>query len=236
MKKIYAILCLLVIGFASCKEEGFDLFTKGDGCYVSFVNSETDTINFSFFSTGPKYDYPVVLQYVGVPEPEGGKAKSYSIKVVDSLTTMDMAYVELPTNLTFQPWSLYDTIYVHLEKYAALDQEDANGHMPVVTLCLELQAGDELQLGDRGYRRITFKISNEITQPAWWNNTVKNNLLGNYTKKKYLLFLEVIEPDLSDTSLQNIQEWAIQFRRYLESQDPPIYEEDGTLMEVKVEA
>ena len=147
-----------------------------------------------------------------------------------------MAYVELPTNLTFQPWSLYDTIYVHLEKYAALDQEDANGHMPVVTLCLELQAVDELQLGDRTHRRITFKISNEITQPAWWNNTVKNNLLGNYTKKKYLLFLEVIEPDLSDTSLQNIQEWAIQFRRYLESQDPPIYEEDGTLMEVKVEA
>ena len=237
MKKIAIILCLLVIGFASCKEEGFDLYTEGDGSYVSFVRPETDTINFSFFSTGQKtYDYPLEVRYVGVPVEEGGVAKSYSIVVVDSLTTMDLNYVTIPENITFQPWSLLDTIYIGLEKYAYLETEDANGNLPTVTLCIELRPSDDLMLGDRNYRRLTFKISNEITAPSWWNNTVKNNLLGNYSKKKYLLFLDVVEPDLSNITIQNLQDWSIQFRRYLESQVPPILEDDGTLMEVKVEA
>lgn len=237
MRKIHMILLLLVIGFASCKEEGFDLFTEKDGCYVSFNRNATDTINFSFYSTGTsEYDYPVELLLIGVPEPEGGKAKPLSVVIVDSLTTMDLSYVKVPENITFQPWSLLDTVYIHLERYPYLEQEDANGNRPVVYLCLEIQGSDELILGDRNRRRLTFKISNEITQPAWWDATVNNNLLGKYSKDKFKLFMEVLQPDIANMSMQNLQEWTIEFKRYLERQDPPILEKDGTLMTVQVEA
>lgn len=237
MRKIYMIILLLVVGFASCKEEGFDLFTEDDGCYVSFNRNAADTINFSFYSAGTNtYNYPVELLLIGVPEPEGGKAKPLSVVIVDSLTNMDTNYVKIPKDITFQPWSLLDTIYIGLEKYAAFDQEDENGNTPVFYLCIEIQGSDDLILGDRNRRRLTFKISNDITQPSWWDATVKNNLLGVYTKKKFKLFVEVIQPDLANMSIQNLQEWTIEFKRYLERQDPPIYEEDGSLMNVVVEA
>lgn len=230
------ILLLLVVGFASCKEEGFDLYTEGDGCYVSFNRKATDTINFSFYSVGKNtYDYPLEVLLIGIPEPLGGKAKPYSVVVVDSLTTVDLSYVKIPENLTFQPWSLLDTFFVQLEKYPALDVE-VDGKLPVVTLCLDIVGSDELILGDRNRRRLTFKISNEITAPSWWDATVKNNLLGVFSAKKFKLFMEVIQPDIANMSIQNLQEWSIEFKRYLESQDPPIYEEDGTLMKVAVEA
>ena len=129
------ILLLLVVGFASCKEEGFDLYTEGDGCYVSFNRKATDTINFSFYSVGKNtYDYPLEVLLIGIPEPLEGKAKPYSVVVVDTLTTVDLSYVKIPENLTFQPWSLLDTFFVQLEKYPALDVE-VDGKLPVVTLC-----------------------------------------------------------------------------------------------------
>ena len=236
MRKIYTILLLLVIGFAGCKEEGFDLYTEGDGCYVSFNRFAHDTINFSFYSAGTEtYDYPLEILLIGVPEPLGGKAKPYSVVVVDSLTTMNLDYVKVPENLTFQPWSLLDTIFIQLKKDPALETE-VNGKLPIVKLCLDIIGSDDLLLGDRNRRRLTFKISNEITQPSWWDATVKNNLLGVYSTKKFKLFMEVIKPDIANMSMQNLQNWAIEFKRYLERQDPPVLEEDGSLMTVAVEA
>ena len=48
--------------------------------------------------------------------------------------------------------------------------------------------------------------------------------------------MEVIQPDIANMTIQNLQEWSIEFKRYLESQEPPILEDDGTLMKVAVEA
>ena len=237
MKKIHLLLLTLVLGFASCQEEGFKLYGPGDGSYVSFQNSITDTITFSFFTNGvSEYDLPVVLRHTGIPEPEGGKGKAYSIVIVDSLSTMDVTKVRIPDNLTFQPWSALDTAYIHLEKYAYLDQEDENGIRPEVLLCLEVRGSDELMVGDRDYRRLILKISNDVVQPDWWTGQYDTHLLGPYSKKKFKLLVQVVQPNLSKTpSLQTAQEWALEFKRYLEAQNPPILDEDGEAMYVNAE-
>jgi len=232
MRKIHVLLLTLVLGLMSCQEEGFKLYSPGDDSYVVFQNPETDTIVFSFSAKGvSEYNQPLVFCLSGTIESEGGKAKSYAISIVDSLTTMNKSYVTIPANLIFEPWKALDTVFVHLKRYADLEVEDANGNKKEVFLCLELCGNDELQLGDRDYRRVILKISDDLVQPEWWSGAYQTHFFGKYSKKKFKLLIQVAQPDLSVIpSLQTAQEWVLKLKRYLEAQNPQILDEDGEPM------
>lgn len=226
MKKIIIPL-LIVVALFSCKEETVDLYDAP--AYISFTTRQVDTIVVSFFLLGnlSEYNYPIEVRHTGIPE---NSSKLFEVEVVNDLTTMPSDKMSLPAKLEFQPMSKLDTFYLHLTNFAELTSTTK-------ILCLDLKESNDFQLGDRNYRRLYFKINDNVAQPAWWSSRVVSYFLGAYSDAKFRKLMEVVKPDLSDTSESWIRAWALELKVYLAAkaaEGNTVTEDNGDPMTVPV--
>lgn len=218
----YLYLIAIALGLTCCKVDNFQLYDSPN--YISFTTKTQDTVEVSFFMLGnlQEYDYPVEVRHTGIP---GNDTKEFTVTVNNELSSIKSGMYELPATLTFQPMSKLDTFYIKLTNYAELQSTSA-------FLCLDLKANSIFELGDRDYRRLVLKINDNVAKPDWWTTTVQNYYLGTYSDKKFRLLMEVVKPDLSNTSDAWIRTWALQLKAYLDVN--PTQEDDGTSMTVTV--
>lgn len=223
MKLIYCVLILFLIkGMVGCNIDDIDVYQSDN--YISFTNKEQDTVIVSFFMLGnlSEYSWPIEVRYTGIPKET---EQSFVVSVVEDKTTLKEGFFDLPDKLNFQPMNKLDTFYVHLTNYPELKEEKA-------LLCLELEENAIFKLGDRNYRRIYLLVNDNVARPDWWTTRVENYFLGTYSDKKFRLLVEVVQPDLSDTSEAWIRSWALEFKDWLDAN--PTEDENGDPMTVPV--
>jgi hypothetical protein len=226
MKK-YLFIFLLTLLFASCETEEVALYDSSN--YISFMTRQQDTVILSFFLLGnlSEYDYPVVVRYTGMPTTT---AQPFVVSIMNESTTMPSDKISLPSALTFQPMQAQDTFYVKLTNFAELQTTNK-----IVTLALH--ENTHFLLGDKNYRTLHVVVNDNVAKPDWWTSRVVSYFLGDYSDKKFRRLMEVVYPDLSNTSESWIRAWALEFKIYLARMveaGTPETEDDGSLMSVPV--
>lgn len=218
----YIFILFLWGGIMGCNIDEIAVYQSDN--FISFANSEQDSVVVSFFMLGNLQEYlcPIEIRYTGIPKSED---QSFVVSVVEEETTLKREYFDLPENLVFQPMSKLDTFYVYLENYDDLQKDKA-------VLCLELKENSVFKLGDRNYRRIYLIVNDNVAKPEWWTTRVESYFLGTYSDKKFRLLMEVVQPDLSDTSEAWIRSWALEFKDWLDAN--PTQDENGDMMTVPV--
>lgn len=170
------------------------------------------------------------------------KDTEFQLKVVDEETTATQEEYTIKDRYTFhadkikeEAKTVTDTIEIQFHKSDRLEGMDEG-----VRLVVELVPNDNLELGQHERRKAVLILTTSIMKPEWWDYEVTSKLLGNYSPKKLKLFINNVDTK-SEMSIELIKErpdraieLAIQFRNWLNSQETPIKEEDGTIMTVNV--
>lgn len=225
---------LLLLAVFGCDEDEFDTYSGGN--YLSFyANPATDSIVETFFFHFGKEEIEVPVKFnlggnlltrdcpitLSIVDSLSGILKDG--KVVSPLTADDFAF---PDPMVFHKGVETDSIYVVLKKSPKLD----DAYCRVV---LQIEANDYFMVGETLYSRAKIYFTSAISQPAWWDETIEDYYLGEFTPEKYEVFCREIKvTDLTDVEEKYVREYALTFKRYLEAN--PQYEADGSRMEVSV--
>jgi hypothetical protein len=228
MKKIhfiYILFSFLVIA-ASCKKDEIMLY-EGDN-YIQFTKGYEDSSLFSFLSLTHKDEAltPMVVELVGDPQ---NRDRSYKIAVVKELTTAAPANYILPESFTFRANKVIDTAWITVKKTPEIA-------LKPVKLVVRLEASNDFKVGQTDHAAAILYISNIIARPDWWNGSVEGRFMGDYSDKKYKLFIEVTgQSDLDPANEDQIRYHTVVFRNYLLKEKDAgrtVYEDNGEEMTV----
>lgn len=216
MKRYFIVWIGLLLLVSACEEKELQIY-KSDS-FVSFTKSNSDTTVFSFFFyRDDVVEYPLIVRLTGEPR----EARTFKLVANKELTTLrDELYV-LPEYYTFREGMLQDTIKITLKNHTDLL---TNQYL----LVLELKDGDGLFSAGGSFGQTILKVSDKAEQPDWWDKYFTRDYLGNYSRKKFELFIQVTgEGDLGDKTAGEKRVLALKFKHWLEAQKPAIYDEDN---------
>lgn len=196
--------------------------------YIEFENPVADSTIFTFiyYPHDEYFDMPIPVKIAGTA-PE--RDLTYQIYVNEELSTATTEQYTLPEKGIFHAGRYHDTCYVRLHKTAALENQE-------VRLVLHLQATTDMGIGKLENATNIIRFSNTVARPEWWNSDVEQYYLGSYSQKKFILFLEVVDTDLTNANESQIRNAALKFKQYLidhEGESQTI-DEDGQPMTVPV--
>lgn len=206
-----------------CEEQ--ELTTYNGDYFVQFEKKTADSTNFSFmFYPGKDYiDYPIPLQLVGIAS---DKNMTYKITVDTKSTTATSQHYSVAEQQIFHAGRYIDTLYVRLNNTADLKQKK-------VRLELHIESTSDLKVGKIEQSVAIFWISNTVTKPLWWNSDIDTYYLGEYSNKKYELFIQVTGVfDLTDMDASLKRSYALQLKEYLS--EHPTLDENNQYIEVPV--
>lgn len=251
MKKyLFPIIILLAVSIGSCDKKEVLLFNGSHEIYFQkfYMNAiapgreqaDSTTMSFFFYPDGTS-DVLVPLT-VNLSGPLLTSDVRFGLKVVPELTTATPDEYTLDPSYTFRAQevpegvkTVTDIIQIKMHRSTRLAQMPAG-----VRLVVELIPGETVGLGQAERVRATIILTTRAIRPAWWTEDIERTLFGKYTEKKYKYFLNEIDKnaEMSEELIRNRPDQAIklvmQFKTWLLEQNPPIYEEDGSLMEVGV--
>lgn len=250
MKNYCILMSLCLMLFSSCDERGITLFDHEHEVYFKkfFMNAlapgteAADSTEVSFFFAGEDEKYMDAFLEINLSgRPLSGNLH-FGLKVVEDKTTALSNEYILEKQYTFRARpipenaiAIKDTIAVRFLRSKRLSS------MPDgIRLEVALVASPQVGIGQYERSHAVLILREEAIQPEWWTQEVEAELLGKYTPKKYKTFLVNIEDsrELDGKMIENrpdqARKLALQFKKWLEQQNPPIYEEDGTLMKVEV--
>ena len=225
--RIFVIL-LSIFMWIGCDRREIPTYNTGIH-YIEFENSTTDSTIFTFIyhPNADDYDLPIAVKIAG---DKAERDLTYSVVVDEEFTTAESRhYSLLPETMVFRQGVFHDTCYVRLNKTEDLGRRS-------VRLVLRLVATSDLLVGKVENSVAVIQFSNTVARPDWWNSDVETYYLGSYSQKKFLLFLEVTEADLTGASVSEIRAAALLFKRYLldHEGEPETIDEDGHPMTVPV--
>ena len=164
----------------------------------------------------------------------------FCLKVVEEETTahadeytIDPEYTFHANTISKDSNDIRDVIYIKFHRSARLETME-NG----VTLVVEIIPNENLKLGQVERTRAKLILTTATAKPTWWDDEVTSNLLGDYSTKKYKLFLNEIDKkaEMSEELIREHPDKAIQltleFKNWLLRQNPVILDEDNEPMEV----
>ena len=225
--RIFVIL-LSIFMWIGCDSREIPTYNTGIH-YIEFENATTDSTIFTFIyhPNADDYDLPIAVKIAG---DKAERDLTYSVVVDEEFTTAESRhYSLLPETMVFRQGVFHDTCYVRLNKTEDLGRRS-------VRLVLRLVATSDLLVGKVENSVAVIQFSNTVARPDWWNSDVETYYLGSYSQKKFLLFLEVTEADLTGASVSEIRAAALLFKRYLldHEGEPETIDEDGHPMTVPV--
>jgi hypothetical protein len=230
MKKIYiaAVVLLFALG---CEQQGiptYDDMTSDRYVYLYRLWTDSTETSFFFYPGQAEILYPVSVRSTGASD----KDETYKIAVVEQRTTAPAGTYEIPANPVMRAGRAIDTCYIKLKLTDLLNTTK-------VRLVIALQDSDDFLVGRTEYREAIIWFHNIIAKPAWWTSTVTSQYLGDYSDKKYRLFLDVVGVDLKGANDSQLRNYTLIFKKYLTDQKnmtPPqtVYEDDGREMTVNV--
>lgn len=184
--------------FASCEEKGL-LVNSNDTAYLRFANDmtkDTTTVSFRMYNEGEDAEIPVEVSVYGQMQDED---LHFNISVDVERTTLPANLYVLPTDCKIRKGLLTDTIYVTLKNAPMLRTETK-------VLALQVVEGDGVKQGDYLYSRAFITVTDRLFKPDWWSvndagteynpgNSVDWYYLGEYSEKKYQMFLDELKKD-----------------------------------------
>lgn len=212
----------------SCKKDDIMLYDSGD--HVQFNKSYTDSSMFSFLAL-PNEDEaqaPLVIELVGKPS---GKDRQYKISVVKDQSTATPQHYSLPATFTLKANRTQDTAWITVKKLPDISVKP-------VRLVLMIESTDELKYGQIDYCVSILNISNVIARPDWWNQTVEWYYLGEYSDKKFKLFIQVTGlSEINSANIDEVRYYTMKLKSYLLKEKDAgrtVYEENGQEMTVEM--
>jgi hypothetical protein len=258
-KNNYLIFLILII-FFSCTNDNIDVFSDGneiffekfymDELYPGYHSCDSTTNSFFFYPEGTKQiEIPVVVCLSGIPLKTD---QDFTLKVIkekdvdkdlgEVYTTAESSEYTIDEKYTFHANNYGDEAYEIIDTIAIMvnTSERLKDIPEGVRLVVELVPTDNLKLGQYERRRAIIRFSNIPSKPKWWTKNVTKNLLGEYSVKKYKLFLAHADPE-STMSLEMIEnrpdqviKLVLKFKEWLIRQNPVVTEENGDLMTIKI--
>jgi hypothetical protein len=228
MKKlhIYYLLALTLVTVAACKKDNIMLY-KGDS-YIQFSKNYVDSSLFSFLALPDKDQAltPMPVELIGTPM---DKDRTYKIEVVKDLTSAAAANYSIPDSFTLKAGHIIDTAWITVKKTPDITVKP-------VRLVLQIASSNDLKAGQNDYSVSILYISNVIAKPDWWDEEVTDSYLGDYSDKKYKLFIQVTGlSDLDASDATQLQYYTILFKNYLlreKDAGRTVYEDNGMEMTV----
>lgn len=251
MKK-YILICAVVMATlcTACQEE--PLMTFGNEHHIYFEKfykdatapgkEKADSTMASFFFHNDdvmQIETQLVVNMTGRLLEHDQKFK---LKVVKEMTTANPDEYKLEEIYTFRAHNVSegatnqsDTITIKMFRSKRL-KDMPHG----VKLTLELIPLNGLQLGQTERTRAVIILTRDAVKPQWWDTDVTNNLFGEYSSRKYKLFLLNIDKKatLNEEMLKVAPYKAIklvrEFKKWLEEHPEQAIEENGQKMTVNV--
>ena len=224
--RIYTILALALF-WIGCDQREIPLYDTAE-YYIEFENETVDSTIFTFiyYPNDEYYDMPIGVKVAGVAP---DRDLTYTLHVDEEFSTATSAHYSIPETMTFQAGRYHDTCYVRLNKTADLEENE-------VRLVLRLDATEDMGVGKLENAIAIIRFSNMVARPDWWDSDVEQYYLGTYSQKKFILFLEVVDTDLSEATDSEIRNAALRFKQYLidHEGEPETIDEDGQPMTVPV--
>jgi hypothetical protein len=224
MKSIYMLpVVVVLLVAAACARDHITTYESED--YIHFDRRFADSSSFSFvaYPNDNEYAYPVVVALVGQSAP---RDRAYNVEVIDSYTTAPAANYQMPTSFTLRANTFADTFRVKLVKTPDLQTRS-------VRLALRVTGSDDLLTGELERNVFVLWFTDRIGQPSWWDNTIRDYFLGNYSDKKYRLFIQVTGVgDMSGMEYYDRRYHTLIFKNYLRDEKAKgpehiVYEEDN---------
>jgi hypothetical protein len=224
--RFYYLPVMALLTAAACKKDNIKLYSGAS--YIQFSKSYTDSSLFSFLALPDKDEAqtPMPVELVGRPE---NKDRTYKIEVVKELTSATEANYSVPATFTLKAGHIADTAWITVKKTPDLAVKP-------VRLVLKIAATDDLGIGQADYAISIIYLSNVIAKPDWWDEDVTDEYLGDYSDKKYKLFIQVTGmSDLDENDGNQLRYYTILFKNYLlreKDAGRTVYEDNGTEMTV----
>lgn len=227
MKNRIFIILAFVFVWIGCDQREIPEYNTGK-YYIEFENKTVDSTIFTFiyYPHDEYYDLPIAMKIAGVA---AERDLVYKVVVDEEFSTAETKHYSLPETTVFSKGVYHDTCYVRLNKTADLANR-------FVRLVLRLEATSDMAVGKLENAVAVIQISNTVARPAWWDSNVEQYYLGTYSQKKFILFLQVTEGDLTDANDSEKRAYALQFKQYLIDHrgEPETIDEDGQPMAVPV--
>ncbi len=219
MKRTILLFLLAALSFSSCNEKMIPEF--GYDRYI-YMDGDEQTFSFSFISTTEDtYRLAIPLTFAGRPLTED---LTYAVSVDPSSTLIAGTEYEFP-DLIFRKGYLKDTLYLTLHRTERMSEN-------TFTLKFDLASNENFQATQTGKLTAEVSVSDILSQPLWWNQLVIDNYLGEYSDKKYELFVQHgYAGDFGALEADMKYYYAMKFKMYLESN--PQYD-NGELITVPV--
>ncbi len=219
MKRTILLFLLAALSFSSCNEKMIPEF--GYDRYI-YMDGDEQTFSFSFISTTEDtYRLAIPLTFAGRPLTED---LTYAVSVDPSSTLIAGTEYEFP-DLIFRKGYLKDTLYLTLHRTERMSEN-------TFTLKFDLASNENFQATQTGKLTAEVSVSDILSQPLWWNQQVIDNYLGEYSDKKYELFVQHgYAGDFGALEADMKYYYAMKFKMYLESN--PQYD-NGELITVPV--
>lgn len=234
--KRYILLLTGTIGLlTACREEQLNVYDGDNYAHFTYMDDKSpQTVTFNFATDAPlarEGKVAVRLTLWGyLPQTDA----SYRVSVVEEKTTarLHTDYEPLATGI-FHAGQAEDVYEVSVKRNEELLHTD-------YTLTLSLDEMEHCLIGPAGYRQATIRVTDQLTQPVWWNQSAASRL-GVYSAMKYRVFIlfmkgEILESLdrytgiefaqlISDFKSWWQQEWAKGNYRYYDTDGKtPLYE------------
>ncbi|KAB6197882.1 DUF4843 domain-containing protein [Bacteroides xylanisolvens] len=182
----------------SCEEKGL-LVNSNDTAYLRFANDmtkDTTTVSFKMYNEGEDAEIPIEVSVYGQIQEDD---LHFNVSVDAEYTTLPADLYVLPTDCRIRKGLLTDTIYVILKNAPMLEKETK-------ILALQVVEANGVKQGDHSYSRAFITVTDRLFKPHWWSvidagsesnpgNSVDWFYLGEYSERKYQMFLDELKKD-----------------------------------------
>ncbi len=222
MKRIiYSLFLLSAVVMTSCSIDEIDVF-QADTIYVEFGDDEYSTSFLEYpGKTEVVYNLPIKMHGTTLTE-----EREIVISADSTSTAVEGVHYKLADKYVM-PVGVYEAT-IPITLILTSDMED-------VTYKLVLNINDSDNVGRAEDKQTILSINNQIFQPDWWtkSSVVYKNLLGAYSQKKFEYFIQVTGvSDMSDMSYAEMLGYTVEYKNWLDAQDPRVRDEDGDIIEL----
>lgn len=234
MKFISALSLLYILLLSACEKKEIPFYegehyiyftTEEEGFHASNVTADSTIVSF-FFYLEDDILYPIEVGLTGQLFEQPTKFRVVADREKSDLP--EQLY-ELPETYEFAAGQVKDTIYIRLKNDPILLERQ-------YTLKIDIVDSGEIHSHKGKNARRILKVCDIVSKPDWWvENPIEWYYLGEYSRKKYELFMTVTGvSDLSGLGEGKIRLLTLEFQHWLDNQNPKIKEEDGNEMKTEV--
>ena len=223
MKKIiYTIfLALAIVG---CKPS--EIGTFGEERFIYFNPEKEYEYNYSFLYAKGKdeVDLVIPIKYAGRLYND---QKEYKVIAGEGSTAVENTDFRLAEKMSFKGASYEDQLVVTLLKTDAIKDKKLD-------LILEFVTNENFQARSKIANKYKITFTSMITKPSWWDEEIDQFYLGEYSDKKFELFVHnIYDGDYGALSSEEKLQFAQSFKAWLAAH-PEDAMDNGTLITVPV--